>query len=269
MQTDEQLSPFVEIRVGEQHPPIVIAHGLSGVVQFSELARHIRTRHPIYGIQARGVDGREDPLKSVPEMAGYYLRELSAIQPRGPYLLIGYSFGGLVALEMAQRLSARGEQIALLALLDAFPHPRFMPLPWRLRLFVRRMVLHARKIRTLSSRQSFSYFMSGVKRRLHLSRPLHDVEIAEATGEQVALCKVNRDAYSAYSSYRPEYYPQKITFVATEDKTFFPGDPRAIWSRLAAEMEVDVIPGTHLNIVTTEFQALAEVLTRHLQRATE
>jgi thioesterase domain-containing protein len=108
-----------------------------------------------------------------------------------------------------------------------------------------------------------------VKRRLHLSRSLHDVEIAAATGEQLALRRVNRNAYSAYSSYKPEYYPQKITFVATEDQTFFPGDPRAIWSSLAAELEVDVIPGTHLNIVTTEFEALAEVLTRHLRRATE
>src|SRR5580765_4940092 len=105
MLTADRVSPFVEIRAGELQPPIVIAHGLSGMVQFSELAKHIRTRHPIYGIQARGVDGVEEPLKSVDEMADYYLQELHLIQPRGRYLLIGYSFGGLVALEMAQRLS--------------------------------------------------------------------------------------------------------------------------------------------------------------------
>jgi pimeloyl-ACP methyl ester carboxylesterase len=248
MQTAEKISPFVEMRAGDQHPPILIAHGLSGVVQFSELALHIRTRHPIYGIQARGIDGLHEPLNSVPEMADYYLQELNSIQPRGPYLLIGYSFGGLVAHQMAQRLSARGEHIALLALLDTFPHPRFMPLPWRMRLFVRRMILHARKMRGLSPHRSFSYFLSGVKRRLHLASSLHDVEVAVATGEQSSLRKVDRDSYIAYSSYKPEYYPQKITFVATEDKTFF--------------------PGTHLNIVTTEFKALAEVLTRHLKCAT-
>jgi thioesterase domain-containing protein len=170
---------------------------------------------------------------------------------------------------MAQRLSARGERIALLALLDAFPHPRFMPLPWRIRLFVRRMILHARKMRDLTPHQSFSYFLSGVKRRLHLASSLHEVAVAVATSEQRALRKVNRDSYIAYSSYKPKYYPQKITFIATEDKTFFPGDPQAIWSSLARELEVSVIPGTHLNIVTTEFRALAEVLTRHLQSATE
>src|SRR4051812_33676875 len=181
MHTAEKVSPFIEIRAGDQYPPIVIAHGLSGLVQFSELALHIRTRHPIYGIQARGIDGLQEPLTSVPEMADYYLQELNSIQPRGPYLLIGYSFGGLVALEMAQRLSARGERIALLALLDAFPHPRFMPLPWRIRLFVRRMILHARKMRDLTPHQSFSYFLSGLKRRVQPGRSLLEVAGGGAT----------------------------------------------------------------------------------------
>ena len=269
MPTSVRVSPFVEIKAGDQPPPIVIAHGLSGVVQFSELAQHIHTRHPIYGIQARGVDGVEESLRSVPEMANYYLHSLQDIQSCGPYILIGYSFGGLVALEMAQRLSAKGERIALLILLDAFPHPHFMPLPWRIRLFARRMRIHAARMWELPLGSSVSYFLGGVKRRLSLASPLHESEIVSDNPEQIALRKVNRNAYVAYASYRPEYFPHKITFVATEDKTFFPGDPRSIWSKLAAELEVDVIPGTHHNIVTTEFEALATVLNRHLQRVIE
>jgi acetoacetyl-CoA synthetase len=270
MLTADRVSPFVKIRAGALHPPIVIAHGLSGMVQFSELAKHIRTSHPIYGIQARGVDGVEEPLKSVHEMAEYYLRELHLIQPHGPYLLIGYSFGGLVAFEIAQRLAAQGRRIALLVLVDAFPHPRFMPLVWRLRLFARRMKFHSQQMGPMTFSEAFSYLTSGIKRRLGGFPGDHGAKGSPtALGlsvEQATLLRVKESARQAYTNYRPHTYLGKIKFVATEDKTFFPGDPAAIWKSLASGLEIDVIPGNHLNIVITEFEALAAVLTRYLSQ---
>src|SRR2546421_3756096 len=113
MPTQTRTSPFVKIRDGSQKPPIVIAHGLSGLVQFEELAKHIRTEHPIYGIQARGIDGAEEPLDRVEDMAQFYLNAFDELYAGDVYILVGYSFGGLVALEMAQRLAARGKKISL------------------------------------------------------------------------------------------------------------------------------------------------------------
>src|SRR5437667_8341863 len=134
MSTLSSYSPFVQIKTGRDRTPIFIAHGLSGVVQFSELSKYIETDHPIYGIQAKGIDGSEEPFDRVEDMAAYYLETLAEICPAGPYILIGYSFGGLVALEMAQRLTAAGKSIALLVLLDAYTDPRFLPARDRLRL---------------------------------------------------------------------------------------------------------------------------------------
>jgi thioesterase domain-containing protein len=89
-----------------------------GVLCYFHLARALGGERPLYGLQARGLDGREPPLARVEEMAERYLAALAEIQPRGPYLLGGWSFGGVVAFEMARQLAERGE-VARLVLFDS------------------------------------------------------------------------------------------------------------------------------------------------------
>src|SRR5205823_6231183 len=95
---------------------------------------------PFYAFQSLGLDGSDEPLATVEQMAEFYLREMRRVQPEGPYYLTGSSLGGLVAIEMARRLLAGRERIGLLALLHtecpvASPH-----LPPRSWLFDRRMI---------------------------------------------------------------------------------------------------------------------------------
>jgi len=80
---------------------------------------------------------------------------------------------------------------------------------------------------------------------------------------------VKQKAYAAYEKYQPRFYPGKVMFVTTETKSFFPGDPTAVWGNLVSELVVDVIPGDHLDIATTEFEGLASVLTRYLKQYTD
>lgn len=262
-------SPFIEIKAGTENAPVFITHGLCGTARFGELARQIRTGNPIYGIQGKGVDGIEAPVERVEEMADYYLESLQALYPHGPYIFIGYSFGGLVALEMAQRLWGTPNQVPLLVLLDAYPHPSSYTRPVRMRLLVTRVKGHLKEMLQLSFSEAWSYFLKGLKRRLHfpgaydelpLSPKLRSMGLSEA-----ALREVKKKAYLALEAYRPKYYPGKIHFVSGEEKSFFPEDPRTVWGHLAADLQVESIPGNHLNIVSTEFEALAEVLTRYIQ----
>jgi amino acid adenylation domain-containing protein len=112
---------LVAIRSGGSHRPFFCVHPAGGsVLCYRDLARHLGPDQPVYGLQARGLDGRQPYQTRVEEMAAHYLQEIRVAQPKGPYFLGGFSFGGLVAYEMAQQLQAQGEQVAMLALLDAW-----------------------------------------------------------------------------------------------------------------------------------------------------
>jgi thioesterase domain-containing protein/acyl carrier protein len=103
-------------------PPLFCVHPSSGVSwSYSRLNLAFDGDQPIYGLQARGLAGPEELPVSLAAMAADYLDHIRGVQPRGPYHLLGWSFGGLVAHELAIRLRAAGEPVALLALLDSFP----------------------------------------------------------------------------------------------------------------------------------------------------
>lgn len=88
---------------------------------YAPLARYIPAEHPLYGLQARGLDGTSQPARSIQDMAAEYIEQIRAVQESGPYHLLGWSFGGIVAQEIAVQLRAAGEQIAVLAIMDAHP----------------------------------------------------------------------------------------------------------------------------------------------------
>lgn len=269
MPTRPRFSPFVELKRGDEKPPILLAHGLGGRAGFSELAKHIRTGNAVYGIQAKGVDGMEEPLDRIEDMAEFYLEALRDLQPHGPYILMGYSFGGLVALEMAQCLSKSGKKVALLVLVDAYPHPRFLSPAERLRLIVRRAGRHVSEMKKMPASEAIAYFVGGLQRRLRIvgvRAPAPSLpEASEPTAVQTRL-RVSNSAYVAYQHYRPKCYRGKISFVSAAENSYFPDDPAAVWGKLADEFENETVPGGHLNIVTTEFQGLADALTRYVRR---
>ena len=252
-----RFSPFVRVKAGCERPPILVVHGMAGTVPFFELAEHIRTGHPIYGTQAKGLDGMEAPFDCVEDMAAFYLDSLTDVQPHGPYMLVGYSFGGLVALEMAQRLTAKGEEIALLVLVDAYPHIRFLSPSQRVRLITRRVVFGMNRRVTRAVR--------GLKRRLRVALTREaDNHCPKASPLSFAqtTAAVREKAYVALERYRPRFYSGKIKFIKSGSDSHFPADPVAVWADLVTELECETVPGGHLDMVTTNFEGLAAVITR-------
>ncbi|MGC3981070.1 MAG: amino acid adenylation domain-containing protein [Steroidobacteraceae bacterium] len=134
--TDVQFEHLVPIHRGGRKPPLFCVHGAGGnVLNLWALAKSLGTDQPFFGIQARGVDGIASPMTDVYQMTETYLREIRQVQPTGPYHLSGYCAGGWVALEMARRLRAEGETVALLILLDSY-YPRSQPAAAPLRHFI-------------------------------------------------------------------------------------------------------------------------------------
>ncbi|GHG84282.1 non-ribosomal peptide synthetase [Comamonas sp. JC664] len=112
-------SPLVTLQAGGHRPALFCVPGAGGnTVYLRELAQSLGPTLPVFAFQARGLDGRDEPHRSVEEMAACYVEALQQVQPRGPYHLLGHSFGSWVAFEMAQQLRKQGEEVAFLGILN-------------------------------------------------------------------------------------------------------------------------------------------------------
>ena len=119
-QVDRPSPPLiVGIQTQGTKPPFFCVHPVGGnILCYSALANRLGNDHPFYGLQARGISGQEQPHTQVEDMATDYIEAIKTIQSQGPYYIGGWSFGGLVAFEMAQQLHRQGEQVGLLGLID-------------------------------------------------------------------------------------------------------------------------------------------------------
>jgi len=255
------------LRAGTTGDPIFIAHGVGGnVLEFFELVRKIQSPRPIFGLQAKGTDGLEEPSSAIEEMAKSYVKAVKGIQDHGPYILIGYSFGGLVALEMARYLSASGEKIALLMMIDSYPSLSRVSLKQRMRVYYRKARHHASIARGSPLSEAISYAFHGSKRVEYASqaqRKNADDRASLGISFTPEMERVRECASIALRQYVPRYYGGRIKFVRASVCLHFPDDPAKIW--VANDFELEAVPGDHYQILTRHSEELAAVINRHLR----
>ena len=244
-----RVPPLVQLKPGTEQPRVFIAHGLGGsVMDFYQVVKYIDTPRAIYGMQAKGIDGVEEPLDRIEDMARYSLDAVRQLQPHGPYLLVGFSLGGLVTLEMAQQLISEGEKVGLLAMLDTYPHVRRLSQSQRNR---------------LGMRQTWRR----IARRLTWLGVTPPFETTVDVSPSPALQHFRDSSYLALEQYQPRFYPGKMSFARAAIPTDFPANPAAVWSSLAQEFELKNVPGDHLGIMTNHFESLANVISDFLRTA--
>ncbi|MEI8238186.1 MAG: amino acid adenylation domain-containing protein [Actinomycetota bacterium] len=112
-------SSLVPVRTGGSHPPLFCVHADGGTFMYKQFAEHLSPQQPLYGFQARGLDGIETPFDSVEAMAANYLADARTVQPEGPYMIAAFSMGGVVMYEMARLSAAAGDPAPLVVFLDA------------------------------------------------------------------------------------------------------------------------------------------------------
>jgi len=253
--------PLVEIQGGTQRPPLFVIHPAEGtVLGFVQLARQLGEEQPFYGLQAPGLEGEAEPLRSVEQMAAHYVMAVRKVQRHGPYFLAGWSFGGLVAFEMAQQLIAAGEPVGWLGLFDSFVLDGLGDVPLEM----------DRALFASGARQYLEQLglpLPVAEEVLARHEPAQQVEIllsglAEAGTEfpqAVALqarSLLNLWDLNAASgrAYRPRVYSGEITlFRAGDDELAAAGggpDPVEQWQHLSARpLVVHRVPGTHTSMM--------------------
>jgi acetoacetyl-CoA synthetase len=263
-----RIPPLVLLRAGSGTTPVFIAHGLGGsVIDFYRLVTLIESDRPIYGMQARGIDGVDDPFESIEEMAQYHLDAIRQVQPHGPYIIVGYSLGGLVSMEIAQSLLAAGEQVALLAMLDAYPFRKYLSLAQRLRLTTRLALRRVAIAIGISAPRINAYSASPAEFRAQMSagrqaaKPSRSPAIASMTPAMLRAAEIAKDALRRY---RPRFYPGAVKFVRAGTVTDFPADPVAVWADLTKQFECETVSGDHLGMIATYPEILASVISRYL-----
>jgi amino acid adenylation domain-containing protein len=126
----DALGVLLPVRAHGSKPALFCLHLAGGVSWcYMPLARHVPVDHPIYGLQARGLDGTSQPAASIADMAADYIEQIRSVQSSGPYYILGWSFGGIPAYEVACQLRAAGEHVVLI-MMDAYPpEPRQDAIP--------------------------------------------------------------------------------------------------------------------------------------------
>ncbi|KAA9374761.1 amino acid adenylation domain-containing protein, partial [Microbispora cellulosiformans] len=118
----DDLGLILPLRTEGDKPPLFCVHPSSGLSWcYAELTRHLPDDQPVYGLQARGFGPGELLPETIEEMARDYVEQIRAVQPEGPYNLLGWSFGAAVAHAMATLLQERGEKVSTLISLDGYP----------------------------------------------------------------------------------------------------------------------------------------------------
>ncbi|MDH6220984.1 amino acid adenylation domain-containing protein [Streptomyces pseudovenezuelae] len=122
VRNSEDLGVLLPLRPeGTRRPLFCVHHGTGLSWSYATLLPYLPADLPVYGVQARGLGGPERLPRTIDEMAADYIEQIRSVQPEGPYRLLGWSLGGVVAQAIACRLQDEGQQVDLLALLDAYP----------------------------------------------------------------------------------------------------------------------------------------------------
>jgi amino acid adenylation domain-containing protein len=289
--TIEQLSAMIHKQVACGRQPSLVAiqprgsgrpffcvHAMGGTVfSYIDLARSLGSDQPFYGLQSQGY-GEEEPLTRIEDMASYYIEQIRGVQAEGPYLLGGWSMGGVVAYEMAQQLTAAGHRVGLLALFDTgTPDSEPVSHPEDDEEFSHQVIsMIAETVGLAWDGYRHADIDEQLKHLLEIAEmpKSSDGSFPEETlTEARRHLRVLQNNMRALMKYAPRPYPGRVTlFKASEGTNEHPFDPEDLglgWEELAmGGVDIRMISGTHENMVSAPHVSdLAEQLGRCIGRA--
>ncbi|HIY40206.1 MAG TPA: hypothetical protein H9836_03625, partial [Candidatus Nocardiopsis merdipullorum] len=258
-----QWRPLVQITSGEG-PPLFCVHPAGGsVLCYGELARRLGHGRPLYGLAPIGLEEGQEADTDIGAMVERYLAEVRDIRPHGPYHLAGWSLGGVVALEMAARLTEAGEQVALVAMIDSVA-PELAEDDADdadvLREFFADVPLDTEHLRTLDTE-------GAVRAALEQAAEAGALPTGLDSERLLRMREVHQRHIAALSAHRATAYDGDVVlFRAEETGVALPGYG---WERvLAGDLEVIDVPGDHQTVLEApNVQRIAQELAARIAKS--
>jgi acetoacetyl-CoA synthetase len=251
--TPRASSLTVPLKNGSNSMPLFIVPGFGGsVMELFALAQLLHTESAVYAIRASGSEPGEPVHERIDDMAGAYLAAVREIQPQGPYMIAGYSFGGLVAYEMARRLLGEGESLASLVLLDTTVHERYWPAGAWVEHLKRRIVHHVERMRGLAWGELGPVIAKLTAALLYRLGRATGVAVAidpEGPSLPESLRRLRAAGLMAFAGYRPRASELPITLICSDVNASNLCDPRLVWRKLTHALTIYDVHGSHMTMI--------------------
>jgi amino acid adenylation domain-containing protein len=264
---DQGSSSAVVIQAGsETRLPLFAIHVLGeGGRFFRPLAEYLGMEQPVYGLAAQMLDTNNAPANRVEALAAYYIREMQAVQPEGPYYIVGMSYGGTIAYEMARQMEQQGLGIGMVGLLDTYGPNTEEALPSRDRIRAHWRSLEQQGIRYLKHKIKSGW--EHRRDRLKVSYGRIAQNLGLRLSYELRYRMILADNVVAADAYEPKPFGGRLTLFRATEGVFYSQqylEAGLGWQALVGELRVYDVPGSHMSIVESP---QAQTLAKHMQQA--
>ena len=275
---------LVPIRPEGRKKPLFLVHGMGlNVLLYTTVVNYLDPDQPVYGLQAKGLNGIDEPLDSIEGIAAYYISEIMTVDPEGPYAMAGFSLGGRIAYEMARQIVAMGKSVSFLGLFDASADDSFGNLPFlernsrrigHLVNYVTWNISHFFREKSESKFDILKRRWKGLEKKfVGLDFKVSNMEMV-SKGKRKELPKYLRKVHKANSRADRKYviqpYPGPVHLFKAQKQTFYITDPVSYgWDKMAkGGVFIHTIPGEHSNtFAPPNDKYFANVLQEHLNQS--
>jgi len=280
---------LVPIKPDGSKKPVYIIHGAGlHTLLYNALSEKLDYNQPVFGLQAKGLNGIDEPLETVEEIAKYYVSEILDYDKSGSYCLAGYSFGGTIAFEMAKQFTDKGFKINFLGLFDTVAYSPDIKLSKKVKFFKTLNLIfhqvifafsHFLKIPAGKKKEFIKRKYLGMMRRLGQKQYYEfernvdmGIDPADAGNIPDYLKKLMDTNYRALDNYILKPSDVKVNLFRAEERTFYISDIKTYgWAEYALKgVETSDIPGDHNSIFSPpNDSAFADIFQNELNKANE
>ena len=245
----------IALRPSGAKPPLFLVHGLSGsALSYLDLARWLDADRPVFAIRAQGTEEGEQTLTTIEQLAGRYVEAVRAIRAEGPYLLAGWSMGGVIALEMARQLRTTGSTVELVSVLDSSPSPLALSSwPADMRDTMLRRLVEGLGVEELPARGDLFWSLSIDEQLAVLEERVLATSASTpngARGRVVRQLRVVRANVAAVHAHRSHPSEGPVALIRAEASTSTFADESFGWRDVVGEeLSIHTVPGDHHSLL--------------------